>query len=259
MRRPFRPMVRAAAWAGAGSRRARLTTAKTTPERAWPGERHGRPGSSRAGALGDRGPVPDRGGGRLDRTGGPQVHPVPGWRAAAGGQLVQVTGDRRDGLRELEAVSGPEGPDRRAPRDNLIDSDSEASFPPSWPGQPSGTTVSNGLHLPGRRSQRRSCSRPLLDHRGRQPLPADPQVSSIARSISTYDSPAFRSRSTRGISRAVCRWYTSYRPRAPGCMIGARPMLWRLTRGHSRSRSSAEATEARAENLFRPIWTPTPG
>ena len=78
-------------------------------------------------------------------------------------------------------------------------------------------------------------------------------------SIGTYDSPVFRSSSTRGISRVVCRWYTSYRPRAPGCMIGARPMLWRLTRGHSRSRSSAEATEARAENLFRPIWTPTPG
>lgn len=31
-------MVRAAAWAGAGSRRARLTAAKATPERAWPGE-----------------------------------------------------------------------------------------------------------------------------------------------------------------------------------------------------------------------------
>jgi hypothetical protein len=30
MRRPFRPMVRAAAWAGAGSRRARLTAAKAT-------------------------------------------------------------------------------------------------------------------------------------------------------------------------------------------------------------------------------------
>jgi hypothetical protein len=36
-------------------------------------------------------------------------------------------------------------------------------------------------------------------------------------------------------------------------------MLWRLTSGHSRSRSSAEATQARAENLFRPIWTLTPG
>ena len=36
-------------------------------------------------------------------------------------------------------------------------------------------------------------------------------------------------------------------------------MLWRLTCDHSRLRSSAEATEARAENLFRPIWTPTPG
>jgi hypothetical protein len=73
-------------------------------------------------------------------------------------------------------------------------------------------------------------------------------VRSARGSISTYDSPVFRSSSTRGITRVVCRWYTSYRPRAPGCMIGARPMLWRLTRGHSRSRSSAEATEARAEN-----------
>jgi hypothetical protein len=36
-------------------------------------------------------------------------------------------------------------------------------------------------------------------------------------------------------------------------------MLWRLTRGHSRLRSSAEATEARAENFFRPIWIPTSG
>jgi len=80
-----------------------------------------------------------------------------------------------------------------------------------------------------------------------------------ASAIGTYDSPVFRSSSTRGITRVVCRWYTSYRPRVPGCMIGARPMLWRLTRGQSRSRSSAEATEARAENLFRPIWTSTPG
>jgi putative transposase len=31
-------MVRAAAWAGAGSKGARLTAAKATPERAWPGE-----------------------------------------------------------------------------------------------------------------------------------------------------------------------------------------------------------------------------
>jgi hypothetical protein len=80
-----------------------------------------------------------------------------------------------------------------------------------------------------------------------------------ASAISTYDSAVLRSSSTRGITRVVCRWYTSYRPRAPGCMIEARPMLWRLTRGHSRSRSAAEATEARAENFFRPIWTPTLG
>ena len=42
MRRPFRPMARAAAWAGAGSRgphlSARLTAATATPERAWLGE-----------------------------------------------------------------------------------------------------------------------------------------------------------------------------------------------------------------------------
>jgi choline dehydrogenase-like flavoprotein len=67
------------------------------------------------------------------------------------------------------------------------------------------------------------------------------------------DSSVLCSSNTRGITRVVCRWYTSYRPRAPGCMIGARPMLWRLTRGHSRSRSSAEATEARAENFLTPI------
>ena len=84
-------------------------------------------------------------------------------------------------------------------------------------------------------------------------------VRSARGSISTYESPVFCFSSTRGITRAVCRWYTSYRPRAPGCMIGARPMLWRLTRGHSRSRSSAEATEARAENFFRPIWIATAG
>ena len=57
----------------------------------------------------------------------------------------------------------------------------------------------------------------------------------------------------------MCRWDTSYRPRAPGCMIGAKPMLWRLTSGHSRSRSSAEATEARAENLFQAYLDPYPG
>ena len=42
---------------------------------------------------------------------------------------------------------------------------------PVDPGQPSGTTVSIGLYLPDQRSQRRSCLRPLLDHRGGTHLP----------------------------------------------------------------------------------------
>jgi len=111
-----------------------------------------------------------------------------------------------------------------------------------WP--PSATTRTGCA--PTRPSPR--CAAPARS----MPLPA-------SSAVSIYDSSVFRSSSTRGISRVVCRWYTSYRPRAPGCMIGARPILWRLTRGHSRLRSSAEATRARAENMFRHIWTFTPG
>ena len=67
-----------------------------------------RPGGPRAGALGDLGPVPDRGEGGLDRVGRAQVDPVLGRVVVEGQQLLQVVGDLRGGLGELRPVGGLE-------------------------------------------------------------------------------------------------------------------------------------------------------
>lgn len=67
-------------------------------------EGHGEAGGSGAGALGDLCSEPDRGEGRLDRVGGPQVDPVLGGEVEERQQRLKVVDDLGDRFRLL----GPE-------------------------------------------------------------------------------------------------------------------------------------------------------
>ena len=71
------------------------------------------PAAREPGALGDLGPVPDRGEGRLDRVRRAQVHPVLARVVEERQQLLRIVGDLRGGLGELRAVGGTRRPSPR--------------------------------------------------------------------------------------------------------------------------------------------------